>query len=168
MLLEFLRRFWLLPHNGFAEQSMLDARRARLLATMANQAAQARAERAAHFERSEIARVVADRERRAAAMGTATTAATSLAQPIPTLSSPSAGADGARGWRARGKPGRASGSESVVRATHRTRTTRRVAAATLGGDRLETRAPSLVEEHLAEEVVAQPETSPLWSRLYVE
>ena len=53
---------------------MLDARRARLLAAMASQVAGAKAERAAQLERVESARIVAERERRAAAMGLAAVA----------------------------------------------------------------------------------------------
>ena len=67
MLLNLLRRLWI-THDGFAEQSMLDARRARLLAAMASQAASARAQRAAALARAEDARIVAERERRAASM----------------------------------------------------------------------------------------------------
>ena len=48
---------------------MLDARRARLMAAIASQVAAAKAERAAQLERVENARIVAERERRAAAMG---------------------------------------------------------------------------------------------------
>jgi hypothetical protein len=68
VLLKFLRRLWTRSHGGFAEEPMLDARRARLLATMAAQAASARAARAAARERAEDALIVAERERRAAAM----------------------------------------------------------------------------------------------------
>ena len=68
VLLKSLRSLWSIP-IGFAEQPMLDARRARLMAAIASQVAAAKAERAAHLERIENARIVAERERRAAAMG---------------------------------------------------------------------------------------------------
>jgi hypothetical protein len=66
-----LRRMWSGPRfsdSGFSEQATLDARRERLMTSMACQAAALRAERMAQLERNETARIVADRERRAAAM----------------------------------------------------------------------------------------------------
>ena len=72
---------------------MLDARRARLMAAIAFQVAGAKAERAAQLERVESARIVAERERRAAAMGLAA---------LPAASATSWGADrplnGAARW----------------------------------------------------------------------
>ncbi len=92
-MLNFFRSLWSVP-LGFAEQSMLDARRARLMAAMASQVAGAKAERAAQLERVENARIVAERERRAAAMGPVA---------APAVSTTGRGADrapiGAERWR---------------------------------------------------------------------
>jgi len=66
-VLNFFRSLWTAP-RGFPEQSMLDARRARLMAAIAFQVAGAKVERAAQLERVESARIVAEREGRAAAM----------------------------------------------------------------------------------------------------
>jgi hypothetical protein len=57
------------PRTDFLEQPLLDQRYARLRARQAAQVAQARAARVAERERLETARVIADRERRAAEMG---------------------------------------------------------------------------------------------------
>ena len=77
-MLNFFRSLWTVP-RGFPEQSMLDARRARLMAAIAFQVAEAKAERAAQLERVESARIVAERERRVAAMGLAALPADSSA-----------------------------------------------------------------------------------------
>lgn len=81
MLLKFLRRVWT-SDDGFAEQSMLDARRARLLAAMASQAANARAQRAEAITRAEDARIVAERERLAATMPPVAAAETGVGDPF--------------------------------------------------------------------------------------
>ena len=91
-VLVLFRRLWTRRSRVFAEQSLLDARRARLLATMASQVARAKAERAAQAERSEIARIIEERERRAAAMG-----------PVGVPLAAELGSKGERAWRRSGR-----------------------------------------------------------------
>ena len=67
-MLNLLRRLWTAAYRDFPEQGLLDARRARLLATMASQVAHAKAQRDASIRQAENARIVEERERRAAAM----------------------------------------------------------------------------------------------------
>ena len=81
MLLKFLRRVWT-SGDGFAEQPMLDARRARLLAAMASQAAAARAQRAEAITRAEDARIVAERELLAASLPPVAAAEMAVGGPI--------------------------------------------------------------------------------------